>query len=85
MENSSQEVRAEKLAELLAIIKGKIVEVRKKKKPLLIFTSFSYVMFIFYQICLKHDASRIVQTCVKYGNAEQRDLIAQELKGKEEK
>ncbi len=31
---------------------------------------------------MKHDASRIVQTCVKYGTALQRDAIMQELKGK---
>jgi pumilio homology domain family member 6 len=32
-------------------------------------------------IVLKHDASRIVQTAVKYGTSEQRDQIAAELKG----
>ena len=30
---------------------------------------------------LKHDASRVVQTAIKYGNLEQRKLIARELKG----
>ena len=30
---------------------------------------------------LKHDASRIVQTGIKYGNLEQRKMIARELKG----
>ncbi|KAJ3129126.1 hypothetical protein HK098_002367 [Nowakowskiella sp. JEL0407] len=33
-------------------------------------------------IIFKHDASRIIQTCLKYGNAKQRGLIATELKGK---
>lgn len=34
------------------------------------------------ELVFKHDASRIVQTAVKYGTKEQRKLIAQELKGK---
>ncbi|KAJ3087344.1 hypothetical protein HK102_011301 [Quaeritorhiza haematococci] len=37
------------------------------------------------QVCdiiFKHDASRIIQTCLKYGNASQRDIIATELKGR---
>ena len=33
-------------------------------------------------IVFKHDASRIVQTCVKYGGQKERDEIAVELKGK---
>ncbi|ORX62028.1 ARM repeat-containing protein [Hesseltinella vesiculosa] len=33
-------------------------------------------------IIFKHDASRIIQTCLKKGNGEQRDKIADELKGK---
>lgn len=33
-------------------------------------------------IVLKHDASRIVQTVVKYGTPEERNQIALELKGK---
>jgi len=33
-------------------------------------------------IVFKHDASRIVQTIVKWGNQEQRDQVAAELKGK---
>lgn len=33
-------------------------------------------------IVLKHDASRIVQTAVKYGGQKERDAIAAELKGK---
>lgn len=32
-------------------------------------------------IVLKHDASRIVQTVVKYGGKEEREEIAGELKG----
>ncbi|KAI8899814.1 armadillo-type protein [Globomyces pollinis-pini] len=32
-------------------------------------------------IIYKHDASRIIQCCVKYGNSEQRDEIAKELQG----
>ncbi|KAJ1963446.1 Pumilio y domain member 6 [Dipsacomyces acuminosporus] len=32
-------------------------------------------------ITFKHDMSRIIQTCIKYGNDEQRDVIAQELMG----
>ena len=32
-------------------------------------------------IVLKHDASRIVQSAVKYGGQEERDEIAKELKG----
>lgn len=30
---------------------------------------------------LKHDAVRVVQTAVKYGNLEQKKMIARELKG----
>lgn len=33
-------------------------------------------------IVFKHDASRIVQTVVKYGGQKERDEIAQELKGR---
>ncbi|KAI9495154.1 armadillo-type protein [Zychaea mexicana] len=36
------------------------------------------------EIIFKHDASRIVQTCLKKGNAEQRGQIAKELTGKYE-
>ncbi|KAJ2908789.1 Pumilio y domain member 6 [Coemansia aciculifera] len=35
------------------------------------------------EITLKHDMSRIVQTCVKYGTPEQRTVIAGELAGSE--
>lgn len=34
------------------------------------------------EIVLKHDASRVVQTVVKYGGQKERDEIASELKGK---
>lgn len=34
------------------------------------------------EIVFKHDASRIVQTVVKYGRQKERDEIALELKGK---
>ena len=33
------------------------------------------------EIVLKHDASRIVQSVVKYGGSKERDEIARELKG----
>lgn len=33
-------------------------------------------------IVFKHDASRIVQTIVKYGSAKERNEIAEELKGR---
>ena len=33
-------------------------------------------------IVFKHDASRIVQTVVKYGQTAERNAIAEELKGK---
>jgi pumilio family protein 6 len=33
-------------------------------------------------IVLKHDASRIVQTIIKYGKQKERDEVALELKGK---
>lgn len=32
-------------------------------------------------LIFKHDASRIIQSCLKHGNPQQRDLIAQELSG----
>ncbi|KAJ2693172.1 Pumilio y domain member 6 [Coemansia sp. IMI 209128] len=35
------------------------------------------------EVTLKHDMSRIVQTCIKYGSAEQRQVIASELQGAE--
>lgn len=35
----------------------------------------------FKEVIVKHDASRMIQTCVKYGNPEQRLQIANELKG----
>lgn len=34
------------------------------------------------EIVLKHDASRIVQSVVKYGGPKERNEIAEELKGK---
>ena len=33
-------------------------------------------------VALKHDASRIIQTIVKYGGQKERDEVAAELKGK---
>lgn len=33
-------------------------------------------------IVFKHDASRIIQTIVKYGSAKEREEVAKELKGK---
>ncbi|KAI9293435.1 ARM repeat-containing protein [Neoconidiobolus thromboides FSU 785] len=33
------------------------------------------------ELSLKHDASRIVQTCLKYGSQQHRAIIAEELKG----
>ncbi len=33
------------------------------------------------QLCLKHDTARVVQSCLKRGNAEQRTLVFTELKG----
>jgi hypothetical protein len=33
------------------------------------------------QIIFKHDASRVIQTCLKYGTDEQRATIVEELKG----
>ena len=33
------------------------------------------------EVCLKHDASRMIQTCVRYGRQDVRDLIAKELSG----
>lgn len=33
------------------------------------------------EFVLKHDATRVVQTALKYGNLEQRKMIARELKG----
>lgn len=35
----------------------------------------------FKEVIVKHDASRMIQTCVKYGSPEQRLQIANELKG----
>lgn len=35
-----------------------------------------------FQVIFKHDASRMIQTCLKQGNSEQRNAIAEELKGK---
>ncbi|KAJ3411192.1 pumilio domain member 6 [Chytridiales sp. JEL 0842] len=34
-----------------------------------------------HEITFKHDAARMIQCAVKYGNQEQRDIIAKELKG----
>lgn len=36
---------------------------------------------VIYDLVLKHDASRVVQTLVKYSSKERRDLIVQSLKG----
>lgn len=35
----------------------------------------------FRDLILKHEGSRVVQTCVKHGNPEQRKQVAEELKG----
>ena len=42
---------------------------------------FSLLTGKFKEVIVKHDASRLIQTCVKYGNSEQRLQIATELKG----
>eukprot|EP00474_Spongospora_subterranea_P010551 CRZ11009.1 hypothetical protein [Spongospora subterranea] len=39
------------------------------------------VQALLSQICVKHDISRLIQSCVKYGSDEQRSLIAGHLKG----
>ncbi|KAJ1975471.1 Pumilio y domain member 6 [Dimargaris verticillata] len=34
-----------------------------------------------HEVCFRKDGSRILQTCLKYGSTEQRDLVVAELKG----
>ncbi|KAJ3235762.1 pumilio domain member 6 [Chytriomyces hyalinus] len=55
----SPELRAEKMAELMGLITGKIQEVT-----------------------FRHDAARVIQSALKHGSSTQREIIAQELKGK---
>ncbi|KAJ3385429.1 hypothetical protein HDU92_003070 [Lobulomyces angularis] len=59
----------------------RIKKLDKPKRDVLLNQLMDLVKGKCVEIIFKHDASRIIQCCLKYGNDEQRVLIAEELKG----
>lgn len=75
--NAPQIDRSKKIWERLRRKSHVPLEERKK----LVAELFKIVTGHFKDFVFKHDAVRVVQTAVKYGNLEQRKMIAKELKG----
>ncbi|KAK9767790.1 Pumilio y domain member 6 [Basidiobolus ranarum] len=57
-------------------------DVPKPEREKLISDLMALVKGSVVEVIFKHDASRVIQTCLKYGNSEHRNQIAGELKGK---
>ncbi|KAI8066341.1 armadillo-type protein [Gongronella butleri] len=57
-------------------------DVKREQQKELMVQMMSIITGRVQDIIFKHDASRIIQTCLKKGNGEQRNQIADELKGK---
>jgi len=80
--------RAELISQILTLTRGKILEVRQPRISLPeMLRRHSYRRPVhrfrrnFTQVALKHDVSRVIQSCLKYGTAEQREQIVKELLG----
>lgn len=56
-------------------------EMAEPERSKLLVQLFELLKGSWAEVAMKHDGSRIVQTCVKYGSAQQRASLAQELKG----
>ncbi|KAI9304328.1 armadillo-type protein [Cunninghamella echinulata] len=57
-------------------------DTRREEQKQLMEQMMSIIQGRVQDVIFKHDASRIIQTCLKKGNGEQRNQIAEELKGK---
>ncbi|ORX64151.1 ARM repeat-containing protein [Basidiobolus meristosporus CBS 931.73] len=57
-------------------------DVPKPEREKLISDLMALVKGRVVEVIFKHDASRVIQTCLKYGNPEHRNQIASELKGR---
>lgn len=75
--NADSIARAKKLWERLRIQSKVPLEERK----LLIAELFDIITGRVKDFVLKHDSGRVIQTALKYGNLDQRKMIAKELKG----
>ncbi|MCJ1400182.1 pumilio domain member 6 [Xylographa trunciseda] len=75
--NADSIARAKKLWERLRIQSKVPLEERKQ----LIAELFDIITGRVKDFVLKHDSGRVIQTALKYGNSDQRKLIARELKG----
>ena len=61
--------------------KARVKELDAKQRSLIITELLAKLTGHIQSLCLKHDASRIVQTCLKYGTKPQCDQICTELLG----
>lgn len=75
--NADAFARSKKIWERLRLQSHVPLPERKK----LIAELFEIITGRIKDFVLKHDASRVIQTALKYGNLEQRKMIARELKG----
>ena len=75
--NAEVFARAKKIWERLRLQSHVPLPERKK----LVAELFEIITGRIKDFVLKHDASRVIQTALKYGNLEQRKMIARELKG----
>ncbi|CAO3643831.1 unnamed protein product [Cunninghamella echinulata] len=57
-------------------------DTRREEQKQLMEQMMSIIQGRVQDVIFKHDASRIIQTCLKKGNGEQRNQITEELKGK---
>ncbi|CAO3612676.1 unnamed protein product [Cunninghamella blakesleeana] len=57
-------------------------DTRREEQKQLMEKMMSIIQGRVQDVIFKHDASRIIQTCLKKGNGEQRNIITEELKGK---
>lgn len=74
--NADLLARAKKLWEKL-----RVTDVKPEERKKLMLEMMELITGKVKEVIFKHDASRIVQSCVKYGNGKQREVIASELKG----
>ncbi|KAI8086247.1 armadillo-type protein [Halteromyces radiatus] len=59
-------------------------DIKREEQKQLMEKMMSIIQGRVQDVIFKHDASRIIQTCLKKGNGEQRNQITEELKGKYE-
>lgn len=82
-QRKAQKPNAEFIVELKRLWEtARRIDMEKKEREPLIAELTTSMKGRVADVLFKHDASRIVQTCLKYGTKEQRQCIAKELAGK---